>query len=621
MSTQKPQAKPTVDPFMLILGVGMIVLVAWLFWNKYHTAIATAYAYVRIAEFSIFVVLGHWISGVVGGVLAATGVAARFAFRPLRRYATPLMGLGGLLCGGWLVGSIFGSWFTFFVASDKSLIDFDHMTLSSLHANLFTVIVCIVPLAVWIGRRSLAVNPLNHKNFARPKPYTLHTYTDAMGQLYPHAKLFRKLKLTEKSVNEGKYRMPDTEKQFVLKHRLMDRAKVEGEYAVNRERAGVVFRGQLGKLWRRSWKELSRTELMTLAILVPRIAATDPDMPDHEYDAALEATNKLIQDCWKQTEAYDEAQDTFALSVDKALATLKQYAGKRKVREYLERHAYVSTIIYAMLTHARTLGVLQAAELRWLRVLDRRLFILVDNDGRQVAFTEVAGIYSHYLYELSRKKAAERPSMEGAVKGLIEAVDSFKFTDDERAKIEATLNADKPVVIDPKVIEKPISRVMLHILPVGHGASLDIFELALLAEDGKALFESRCRPRTPIEDIVDRYPLDDNDVMVLQTAPTSDELRRKVLELCNKQGVVYYGADLTALVPGIDRSAQSVQNLQTNTDHDLVMASIDEGVADPAKNPQVSSAHGGALMLRQLWVARAKRALHEQAEAARGKPA
>jgi hypothetical protein len=211
--------------------------------------------------------------------------------------------------------------------------------------------------------------------------------------------------------------------------------------------------------------------------------------------------------------------------------------------------------------------------------------------------------------------------VESAVKGLIEAVDSFKFTEDERAQIETTLKADRPPVIDPKSIEKPVSRVMVHILPVGHGASLDIFEIALLGEDGKTLYESRCRPRTPIEQIVDRYPLTDGEVVGLQAAPTSDDVRRKVLELCNKQGVVYYGTDLKQLVAGIERSAQSVQNLQTHRDNDLLMAAIEEGVADPAKHPQINSAQGGALMLRQLWVAREKRALREQAEAARGKAA
>lgn len=619
-SAQKSPAKATVDPFMLMLGVGFILLVAWLFWNRYHTAIATAYAYVRIAEFAGFVVLSHWASGAIGASLAAAGVAGRF-LPALRRYSVPLMGIGFSLVAAWMVGSIFRRWFTFFVDSDKSLIEIGHMTQSSLHANLFTVFVCIIPLAVWMGRRSLYTNVTNHKNFARPKPYTLHTYTAAMGSMFPHAKLFQKLDLTKRSVNEGKYRMPDVEKQFVLMHKLMDRTKNDGEYTVNRERAGKVFSNQLGKLWRRSWKDLSATELVTLAILVPRIAATDQAMADTDYDEALKAVTDLIADCWRQSEKYDPATDRFSLDTQKATATLRKYAGRPNVRQFMERHAYVSTIIYAMLDHARTLGVLQAAELRWLRVLDRRLFILLDNVGRQVAFAEVAGIYSHYLYETKRKRAAERPHIDGAVRGLIEAVDAFRFSEAEQEKIAETLKADKPVVIDPKVIEKPVANVFLHLLPVGHGASRDIFEVALLTEDGKPVFESRCRPRTPIEQIVDAYPLEDGEVTALLTAPTSDDIRAKLMELCNKQGVVCYGADVTGLVPGIERSAQTMRNLQTNADHDVVMAAIEEGAADPEKHPQVSTAHAGAHLLRLLWVAREKPALREKAEALRGKSA
>ncbi|WP_432263054.1 hypothetical protein [Cupriavidus sp. TMH.W2] len=619
-SAQKSPAKATVDPFMLILGIGFLVLVAWLFWTRYHTAIATAYSYVRIAEFAAFVILSHWTCGVLGALLATAGVAGRF-LPVLRRYSVPLLAVGLSLVAAWLVGSIFSQWFTFFLVSDKSLIEIGHMTQSSLHANLFTVFVCIIPLAIWMGRRSLYTNVTNHKNFARPKPYTLHTYTGAMGDMFPHGKLFQKLDLTKRSVNEGKYRMPDIEKQFVLMHKLMDRAKTDGEYTVNRERAGKVFSDQLGKLWRRSWKDLSATELVTLAILVPRIAATDQAMSDIDYDEALKAVNDLIADCWKQSEKYDPATDRFPLDTQKAAATLRKYAGRANVRQFMERHAYVSTIIYAMLDHARTLGVLQAAELRWLRVLDRRLFILLDNVGRQVAFAEVAGIYSHYLYESKRKRAAERPHVDGAVRGLIEAVDGFRFTEAEQQKIEETLNADKPVIIDPKAIERPVSNVFLHLLPVGHGTDRDIFEAALLTEDGKPIFESRCRPRTPVDQIVDAYNLEDHEVTALLTAPTSDDIRAKLMELCNKQGVVCYGADVTALIPGIERSAQTIRNLQTNPDHDVVMAAIEEGAADPEKHPQVSTAHAGAHLLRLLWVAREKRALREQANAQRGKAA
>lgn len=616
-ANQKAPAKGTIDPLMLGLGIGVIWLLSYLFWSRYHTQIATAYSWVRIAEFSAFVVLSHWLSGVLGAGLAMAGIALRWLATPLRKYATPLMVVGLLLIGGWLMGGIFGRWFTFFVASDKSLIGWDHMTMSSLHANLFTAFCCVVPLAVWIARRSIATNPTNHKHFGKTKAHDLHSFTDLMGETYPHAALFRKLNLTKRSINDGKYRMADTEKQFVLKHQLMDRGKADGEYTVNRERAATVFRAQMGKLWRARWADLSRTELMLLAIVVPRIAATDAQMSDADYDEALKTTERLLADCWQQSKAYDPAKDAFPLNTDMARAALRRYAGSRTVKAAMKRHAYVNTILYAMIQDARSLGVLQAAEVRWLRVLDRRLWLLVDNVGRQVAFTEVAGVVSHYLSEVARKRSSERPLVDGAVKGLLEAVESFKFTEDEIAEIERTITGPKQDVIDPKAIEKPKTNLMVFVRCVGHGASKDLFEVVILGEDGKVMYEARCKPAVSVEEIKDTYGLDSSELEQLLTAPTAEEVRIKIMEHCTKQAVVCYGPELMAVVKGVERAASSVTDLQTDTSHDLVMAAIEDGAADPEKHPQISSAHGGATLLRQLWVEREKRVLRAQAEARR----
>lgn len=600
---------------MVGLGVLVLFLLGWALWSRYHTPIATAYSWLRIVEFAAFVGLASVVTPIVAACLASAGAVLLAMGKRHRALGKALLVGGGMLAFAWVASKVFKRWFDFFVGSNKALIEWSHITTSSVHANLFAFLCMILPLAYWIARRSIDTNPTNNKHHARNKPYTLHTFTDEMARIYPHAELFRKLDLTKKSINEGKYRMPDTEKQVAMRERLLDRGKVAGEYVINKDRANAYFRAQMGRLWRGRWSDLSRTEIAVLAILIPRIAATDSKMPDDVYDKALKTTETLIERFWEQSRGYDRQKDTFALDLGQAIGVIKTYAKSRMIKPYLNRHAYVYTLIYGLLQDARTLGVLQGAELRWLRVLDRRLHIMVDNVGRQVAFAEVGGIVSHYLNEHSRNRSSERPLLDAAVAGLIEAVDSFKFSAEEVEQIEAAIKGERQDAIDPNAVDKSQRHLMAFVRTVGVGKDRDLFDVALLEEDGKVVFESRCKPKATAEIIQQSFSLNAADMDALLGAPTSDELRTRILEHCTKQHIVCYGADLAEMVKGVDRAAASITNLQVNQQLDLVMTVIDEGVAAAEEMPSIKSASAGAALLRSLWVERQKAALQAQADA------
>jgi hypothetical protein len=611
MATNQKNQAEEVNPFVIVVGLVLVIMMGILFWERFHTPIATAYSYLRLAQFSPFMLMNSlWGLGVGVVLMLAAGIAWAIKKADGRTALTGSM-VGMFFVVGYLVAGPFSSWFFFFKDSDKSLILFKHLMASSLVANAFTWAVVVLPFAVWIARKSLSSNPTNHKHFAREKDYTLHTFTDVMSEQYPHLGLFRKLNLTARPINEGKYRMADTEKQFVIVHDLLDRVKGT-EFKVNRDRSAEIFRGQMGGLWT-GFNGLTRWEFAVMAVLLPRIAATDNKMTDADYKDALATTNSLLAEYWKAAySTYDPEKDSFNLDLSNAKAAIKKYGGSVRVKRFLKAHAYTSTIIYSMLTEARTLGVLQPAEFRWLRVVDRRLSLTIDNVGKIVAFAEVAGIYSHFLYEIKQKRALEKPMVDPAVKGLIDAVESFKFSDDEIEQIQRQIGAkEAQAELDLKAMGKKEQNYILSVLSVGAQDKLDIFEVAVLTEKGQEVFATRCKPEVAIDALIrQRFLMTDADVDALAKAPTSKNVRDKLLETCNGHHVVVFSADESALIPGLDRSASRITVLTKGDALGLMAFAALEGIVGEGKSgDQVRSAVEAAQLARGLYVAAEKKAL------------
>lgn len=578
---QSPQGNQSFfDPMMIGVLIFLVIVLAAILWSRFHTQIATAYSWLRMAQFFPF-----WSVGEV------------FSF-----LSTP-----------------FHDWFDFFWKSDRSLMGWVHLAGSSLLANVFTLVFVILPVAVWMAKKSLATNPYNHKHYGRTKDYTLHTFTDAMGAHYPHLRLFRKLNLTKHSINSGKYRMADTEKQFAIKHDLLDRVK-GNDFKVNRDRSVEVFRAQLGKLWT-GYATLSRSEYAVIAALIPRLAATDEAMSEEEYKVALATTDNLIAGYWRSAaDTYDVQSDKLTIDLEAAKEAVRKYGKHPKVAKIIKAHAYVSTIIYAMLTEARTLGVLAACDMRWLRVTDRRVWLLFDNVGRIVAFAEVAGAYSHYLHEQRHKRAIERPQVDSAVKGLIEAVDSFKFTDAEVEEINKRLAAKaeaEKAVIDMKAVEKSRRTLVLAVATVGTGSKVDVLEAALLTENGETVYSERCKPSVEIDEETRRaFGFEEADLVeMVKKSPESAKVKEKLLELCNGQRVVVFNEAAGAAVSGLDRSAGELVPCAPLLGSDGGSASVYDagavlqlGIAVPTKR----SALAEAKACREVWIEIQKRALRSQ---------
>lgn len=113
------------------------------------------------------------------------------------------------------------------------------------------------------------------------------------------------------------------------------------------------------------------------------------------------------------------------------LPLLNKHRNSELVQEVIQKHAYIFTVMAALLEAARDDGVLASADFLWLKPVDRRLWYILNNVGRQTAFVEVAGIFAHWQVEKALKQRSLVPMVDEAVKALEIGIKEIKLTPKE----------------------------------------------------------------------------------------------------------------------------------------------------------------------------------------------
>lgn len=114
-----------------------------------------------------------------------------------------------------------------------------------------------------------------------------------------------------------------------------------------------------------------------------------------------------------------------------AMPLLRKHYNTKAIAQILGQHAYLYGVLASMLELARTTGVLASADFLWLKPLDRKMWYMLNSTGRRTPFAEIAGPYSHWLAEKALRRKITQPMIDGAVKGLEEAVKLIIYTRDE----------------------------------------------------------------------------------------------------------------------------------------------------------------------------------------------
>lgn len=410
MSTASGGSKPAGDSGMVLVFLVPIAVyfAITMTWMSFHAQISAVYGYVRYVEL--------WILFALGEYLPVPGLSH------LHDVVVQVCGPKGLVAA---------------CARDFATVQWSELVSTSQLVNGV-----IVGLLVLNSIRCFMRADRTHPRFNFVRPHTVATFVKELRSRYAHLRLFEALELVDEPLDHPRYGMSLTAKQFAFRHRLIAGWREEGAVlipVVDRPKATDVFRRQLGAPWRGA-NRLSPGELLLLAVAVPRAAVSDAGVDDTDYHAAIAESDRMRAWCWKAFGDVEQARSGKWPEFDRepALQLIAKYRDFKAIAPLFTKHAYVRTLIYALYIQARRLGVLQPAELRWLRLYDRELWYALDTIGRQVAFAESSAVLSHYLYEVKTGEALMQPQVDKAVSALESALGAFRFTATDRDNYKAT---------------------------------------------------------------------------------------------------------------------------------------------------------------------------------------
>ena len=114
----------------------------------------------------------------------------------------------------------------------------------------------------------------------------------------------------------------------------------------------------------------------------------------------------------------------------------KKHYKNKAVERICANHAYEFTVMASLLQFAREDGVLAAADFLWVKPLDRRLWFVINNVGRQTPGEEVGGIFCHWYNELALKRPLSMPVVDAAVDALELALSEILYIPDDKEREE-----------------------------------------------------------------------------------------------------------------------------------------------------------------------------------------
>ncbi len=101
------------------------------------------------------------------------------------------------------------------------------------------------------------------------------------------------------------------------------------------------------------------------------------------------------------------------------------------IAKVVYRHAFVSTVMAAMLEFARCDGVLATSEFLWLKPLDRNLWYVLNDVGRQTPCVESAGVLAHLVAERKFGRPLRVPMVDEAIVALEDVLAEILYEPEE----------------------------------------------------------------------------------------------------------------------------------------------------------------------------------------------
>lgn len=270
----------------------------------------------------------------------------------------------------------------------------------------------------------------SHTTLRYRKRYSMKKLAVQEAAEWPQIRPIIGLDLLKEPIDKGPWAMGLTPMQFAKKYRLLqelppqvDEGTFEKKVAltatISKGAAYQVFAAQLGPVFQ-GISALPLHVQALFAIFAARIAG-DRAGASSLVDQIAASVRIDSKDMGKVT----------AIDFSGVQSLLKKHQDHKKVQQILKQHTFVLTIMASLLVAARQDGVLATADFLWLKVVDRRLWFMLNTMGRKTPFTEVAGVFAHWQAELQFGKPIRIPMVEEAVNGLVLAMTEVVYVPDE----------------------------------------------------------------------------------------------------------------------------------------------------------------------------------------------
>jgi len=255
------------------------------------------------------------------------------------------------------------------------------------------------------------------------RTYSMHDMVDLEKSNWPQITPVVGLNLVKVDIDKGPWAMAMTPIQFCKRHNLLEEHKRQMQEGMTRKEwnqidvtlkrglANKVFALQLGAAWQGTHR------------LPPHVRALFA-----AFAARFQGDSKPALELFARMGASSAGQLDFT-GVDELL---KKHEGSKGVQRVINSHAYVLTVMAAMLEAAREDGVQASADFLWLKPVDRRLWYMLNTVGRQTPFVEVAGPFAHWMAEKEIGRHLLVPMVEEATNALEIALKEIIYHPDEK---------------------------------------------------------------------------------------------------------------------------------------------------------------------------------------------
>lgn len=255
------------------------------------------------------------------------------------------------------------------------------------------------------------------------KTYTMKRLFEAEKNNYPQIIPVSNVDLVSEHIDKGPWSMAMTPMQFAKRYKLLQEVHTHGSgfgtkesitATVMRGEAYQVFALQVGPLW----PGIDKLNIYTKALFAAFAARANRDS-----DAASALLRRIASSSASGKLDFFGAQELF-----------DKHKNSKIAQRVIERHAYVLTVMASILMAAREDGVLASADFLWLKVVDRRMWFMLNAVGRQTPHSEISGPFAHWLAERELGRKISSPMVEEAVNALDLAIKEVIYIPDEHAE-------------------------------------------------------------------------------------------------------------------------------------------------------------------------------------------